>query len=90
MKGTERVVNEVESVLQWERDWFRRASMGELARREGGRLPRLGGFPTLYERARVQGEVARPYYERRAPVDKTPLERQRGAGHITIKSGWNA
>jgi len=38
-----RTVNDVESVLQWERDWFRRASMGELARREkDGRLTTAG------------------------------------------------
>jgi len=36
-------VDEIEKVLQWERDWFRRASMGELARREKvGRLTTAG------------------------------------------------
>lgn len=42
-------VDEIESVLQWERDWFRRASMGELARREkAGRLPTAGAASRLY------------------------------------------
>src|ERR1700723_13882 len=37
-------MDDVESVLQWERDWFRRDSMGEPARREkDGRLTTAGG-----------------------------------------------
>jgi hypothetical protein len=47
MKGMVQAETDVESVLQWERDWFRRASMGELARREG-REATTAGASRLY------------------------------------------
>lgn len=47
MKAMVQAETAVESVLQWERDWFRRASMGELTRREG-REATTAGASRLY------------------------------------------
>lgn len=49
--------HEIAEVMKWERDWFRRASMGELARREGLETTTAGVSSLLIARRIIRHAV---------------------------------
>ena len=75
-----RYARNAESVLQWERDWFRRASTGEVRRKR--RKATTAGASRLYMNEQEFKTKLRDIATNAVRQSiKTPLERQRGAGH---------